>query len=378
MGIAKARKEAKAAIAAVQSGGDPVAEKRRAREVRRLQQAERRGAGTVASRLAEWQASRKADPAGPWSPKYAAEVKRVCDQAIVPKLGDRVLVQTRREDWTRLIAGWRAAAARPKAKPKPGETGKSGAPGRDGAGAAAFLYRTVSAFLNFAEVQGWIPAPLLPRRGAGVIAPPPPARERVLTDAELLAVWRAADREPPKLRAFVRLLILTGAREAEVADIAAGELNLEAARWAIPGRRTKNGVGYVLPLSALALAELRAVLPNEEPEACHRLLGRDGGSGFKGFGRLKTRMDLAAKVPAWRWHDLRRTVRTGMARLGVSPDHAEAAINHVSHRTKLERTYDRHDYAPEVLVALALWQAHVASLVREAAEVVRLPDRHGS
>ncbi|MGG5817584.1 integrase arm-type DNA-binding domain-containing protein [Falsiroseomonas sp. HW251] len=73
MGIAKARKEAKAAIAAVQSGGDPVAEKRQAREARRREQAERRGAGTVASRLAEWQAARKADPAGPWSLKYAAE-----------------------------------------------------------------------------------------------------------------------------------------------------------------------------------------------------------------------------------------------------------------------------------------------------------------
>ncbi|MGG5817585.1 hypothetical protein [Falsiroseomonas sp. HW251] len=194
-------------------------------------------------------------------------MKRVCDQAVVPKLGDRVLAETTREDWTRLIAGWRAAAARPKAKPKPGEKGKSGAPGRDGAGAAAFLYRMVSAFLNFAEMQGWIPAPLLPRKGAGVIAPPLAARARALSEAEL--VWRAADREPPKLSAFVRLLILTGAREAEVADIAAGELDLGDGRWAIPGHRTKNGIGYVLPLSPLALVELRAVWPNETPDAEH-------------------------------------------------------------------------------------------------------------
>ncbi len=47
----------------------------------------------------------------------------------------------------------------------------------------------------------------------------------------------------------------------------------------------------------------------------------------------------------WRWHDLRRTARTGMTRLGVARDHAEAAINHVSGRSALERTYDRHDYA---------------------------------
>jgi hypothetical protein len=51
-----------------------------------------------------------------------------------------------------------------------------------------------------------------------------------------------------------------------------------------------------------------------------------------------------------------------MTRLGVPRDHAEAAINHVSDRTALERTYDRHDYAPEVIAALEKWQAHVALL----------------
>jgi hypothetical protein len=64
-----------------------------------------------------------------------------------------------------------------------------------------------------------------------------------------------------------------------------------------------------------------------------------------------------------------------MTRLGVPRDHAEAAINHVSGRTKLERTYDRHDYAPEVIAALTLWQGHVAGLVGQAAEVVTLADR---
>ena len=78
---------------------------------------------------------------------------------------------------------------------------------------------------------------------------------------------------------------------------------------------------------------------------------------------------------AWRWHDLRRTARTGMTRLGVPRDHAEAAINHVSGRSKLERTYDRHDYAPEVIAALTLWQGHVAGIAGQAAEVVMLAGR---
>jgi integrase len=363
MSIAVARKASLAAIATVQGGADPVAEKRKLRASRRWEKAEARAATkeTVAARLEEWQAARIADPSSAWSPRYSAEVSRVCDQAVTPALGAKPLRETTRQDWTALIQGWRrTVTTRPR---RPGEKRKAGAPVKDGAGASAFLYRTVSAFLNFAEAHGWIDAPLLPRKGAGLIAPPPPARERVLTDDELAAVWQAADREPPKLRAFVRLLILTAARELEVADIAAGEVDLAAGRWRVPGERTKNGVGYTVPLSPLAAAELRAVWPDEEPAPDHKLLGRVAGSGFRGFGKLKARMDAAAKVTGWRWHDLRRTARTGMTRIGVPREHAEAAINHLSGRSKLERTYDRYDYADEVVAALMRWQAHVASLV---------------
>jgi hypothetical protein len=63
-----------------------------------------------------------------------------------------------------------------------------------------------------------------------------------------------------------------------------------------------------------------------------------------------------------------------MTRLGVPRDHAEAAINHLSGRSKLERTYDRHDYSAEIVAALSRWQAHVAALVtvQPMAEVVTL------
>lgn len=362
LSLSDARKAATAMLGAVQKGRDPVQERREARAVRKREVVAK--ASTVAARLAEWQAARLADPAEPWSPKYAAEIARTCNQAIIPKLGGLQLDQTTREQWTRLIAAWRRAVTQPKAKPAEGSRRPAGAPARDGAGAAAFLYRTVSAFLNFAEAHGWVPLPLLPRKGASVIAPPPAARTRVLSEAELVAIWRAADREPPKLRAFIRLLVLTGAREAEVAEISAGEVDLVAGRWAIPGERTKNGLGYTLPLSALALAELGAVWPADPPELADRLLGRSVARGFQGFGRLKIRMDAATKVAGWRWHDIRRTARTGMTRLGVPRDHAEAAINHVSARTMLERTYDRHDYAPEIIAALSAWQAHVADLVK--------------
>ena len=99
------------------------------------------------------------------------------------------------------------------------------------------------------------------------------------------------------------------------------------------------------------------------------------GSGLRGFSPLKRRVDTLTGITAWRWHDLRKSTRTGLTRLGVSRDHAEAVLNHVSGRSALERTYDLHDYAPEVIAALARWQAHVAGLVTDApmiGEVVAL------
>jgi integrase len=337
MGISDARKRAHTAIAAIHAGQDPVAEKKAARAARVSRAAE----ATVTDRLAEWQAAREADKNGPWSLRYASEIRRVCRQAVEPILGKQPLRETTREDWTKLLRKRQAS----------------------GQGAAAFLYRTVSSFLNYAEAHGWIPAPLLPRKGATTIAPPVPSRERVLTDDELTAVWKASEAEPPKLRAFTRLLILTAARELEVADIAVGELDLEAARWTIPENRAKNGQAITLPLCPLALAELQALWPERQVKPTYRLLGKIAGTGFRGFGKLKIRLDEASGVTDWRWHDLRRTARTGMTRLGVPRDHAEAAINHVSGRTTLERIYDRHDYAPEVIAVLGRWQAHVAELV---------------
>jgi integrase len=367
MGIAAARKAARLAIGGILAGADPVEAKRQARDARRTRLAE----ATVADRLAEWQATRQASLEKPWSDRYAAEVARICTHDLIPRLGKRALVETTRSDWTALVAAKRKAAP----------------------AMAAALYRVVSSFLNHAEAEGWIAAPLLPRKGAAKLAPLPPARARVLTDSELAEVWRATEQENPKARAFVRLLILTAAREMEVADVATGEIDREAARWRIPGSRTKNGEGYAVPLLSLALAEVAAVWPPHDDEAGldWRLLGKIRGSGYRGFSKLKARLDAtvaAARakdaaggpvvtMPAWRWHDLRRTARTGMTRLGIPRDHAEAAINHVSGRSKLERTYDRHDYADEIVAALSRWQAHVAALVtaQPVAEVVPLAAR---
>lgn len=346
LGLAEARKRALAANADIQAGGDPVASKRAAAAAK----AGRAALPTVEARLAEWQDAK----AEGWSPRYSSEVARVCNREIVPVLGRRPLCETTRQDWTALISAKRRLAP----------------------GVGAMLYRTASAFLNHCEAVGWLETPLLPRKGAAIIAPSVAARARVLSDEELRAVWEASAQLRPKSRAFARLLILTAAREMEVADIATGEVDRAGARWTICGKRAKNHRTITLPLSPAALEELSAVWPEHGDAIAPswRLLGDIAGSGLRGFSKLKARVDELSGVKNWRWHDLRRSVRTGMTRLGVPREHAEAALNHVSGRSVLERTYDRHDFAEEVIAALGRWQAHVAALVSDqpSAEVVTL------
>jgi integrase len=247
---------------------------------------------------------------------------------------------------------------------------------RQSASAGANLYRACSAFLNHAEAAGWIDRALLPRKGAAVLAPAVKPRARVLSDAELRAIWRAADGMQPKTRAFIHLLAMTAARRREVADIAIGELDLDAGTWSIPGNRAKNGVGITLPMHPLLIADLRAVWPEHASAlAGWRLLGDIAGSGLSGFSKIKARLDARSGVSDWHIHDLRRSARTGLSRLGVPNDAAEAALNHVSGRSALARVYDRHDFAAEVIAAIQRWQSHVAALVTEAPTADVLPLR---
>jgi integrase len=69
-------------------------------------------------------------------------------------------------------------------------------------------------------------------------------------------------------------------------------------------------------------------------------------------------------VPSWQVHDLRRSVATHMAELGVQPHVIEALLNHVSgHKAGVAGTYNRAVYEREVLAALVLWADHLRTIV---------------
>ena len=194
-------------------------------------------------------------------------------------------------------------------------------------------------------------------------------RERVLSDDEIGEVWRAAVSAP--YGTIIRLLILTGQRRGEVAGMTWGELSDDLSTWTIPGERTKNGAVHMVPLSEPARALLRGILPGDIKETKRvasdaLVLPGAASTPFSGWSKAKAALDRAvadargASLAPWSVHDLRRTVATGLQRLGVRLEVTEAVLNHISgSRAGIAGVYQRHDWATEKRAALDAWAAHV-------------------
>jgi integrase len=187
------------------------------------------------------------------------------------------------------------------------------------------------------------------------------ARDRVLNDQELAIVWRACGDDD--FGRIVRLLILTGCRREEIGGLSWSEVDLDTGVVTIPGARTKNHKAHVLGLTPIAVDILRSV-----PKRAGRELVFGGGStGFNAWSCSTAAMHVrivqaeGKTLPHWVLHDVRRTVRTGLGRLGIAPHVAERVINHV--KGGVEAIYDRYRYEGEIKAALAIWADHVIAIV---------------
>jgi integrase len=204
----------------------------------------------------------------------------------------------------------------------------------------------------------------------GFKAPPAVAsRERVLTDDELAQVWRASLQLSYPFGPIIRLLMLTGQRREEVTGLQWGELNRADAEWLMPGDRSKNGRAHTVPLSPLAVAEIESFAGPNWPRAGF-VFSTTGTTRVSGHSRAKSRLDrliresTGAELPPWRLHDLRRTLATGLQKLGVRFEVTEAVLNHVSGaRSGVAGVYQRHTWTQEKRAALDDWSAHLAKVV---------------
>ena len=208
------------------------------------------------------------------------------------------------------------------------------------------------------------------------VEPPPPvaARERVLTDSEIAEVWHGSAGLGFPFGPLFKLLLLTGQRREEVASIDWKELDREQCLWVIPSVRSKNKKPHLVPLSAPAIEVLDDIAGDKDWPRSGLVLSTTGKTSPSGFSKAKRRLeewaiangnDQLADNP-WRIHDLRRTVATGLQKLGVRFEVTEAVLNHVSgSRGGIAGVYQRHDWKEEKAAALDAWGHRVLQLAED-------------
>lgn len=195
-------------------------------------------------------------------------------------------------------------------------------------------------------------------------------RDRVLTDAELALIWRAACGIEWPFGPIFRLLILTGARREEIGALRWAEVDGDVIH--LEGARTKNGEPRTIPLAPPGVA-IVAEIPRvvDSGFAFSTTAGRTSVSGWSKAKQVldaeAAKLDHGRALPEWRLHDLRRTVATGLQRLGVNLQVIEAVLGHISgSRAGIVGVYQRYGFEKEKRAALEAWGRHVESLVSPA------------
>jgi integrase len=191
-------------------------------------------------------------------------------------------------------------------------------------------------------------------------APPGQDRKgtRILTDAELKAVWNASESYP---HSVLRLMVLWGTRNTETC--------LLERKWAgngdalvIPGEVTKNGRDHAVPILPLARSVLET-MPEQERYFFRSRWG-DSHLSVTGLAKAHREVKAASGTSDWQIRDLRRTFRSNMARLKVPREICEVLINHAP--PVLDEIYDRYDRLEEKRGALAKYEAFMVRLLAEA------------
>jgi integrase len=196
-------------------------------------------------------------------------------------------------------------------------------------------------------------------RGMARTKPKERARERVLTDDELRAIWKVAETEP--FGCFLQFILLTATRRNEAAQAHRSEIT--GADWIIPGARYKTKKDHLVPLSAMALA----TLPKGDGDF---VFTRDGTTPLNGSNFKAAFNKATGPMPRWTLHDLRRTARSLMSRAGVPSDHAERCLGHVM--LGVRGTYDRHEYYEEKKRAFEALAGLVARIVNPQPNVIAI------
>ena len=316
-----ARKIALNMLAEARAGGDPSA-------VRKASRAQR-GQNTVSELVEAFLIAKS-------KLKSIDEIERIFRKDILPMIGSLNVEKVKRSDVTRLLEKIEARAP---------------VLGRNARAHLSSFYSWAMPRLSDTAVNPVVGAMRIPA---------PAARDRILDHDEIKALWAALETEPVKWRLAIRILILTGQRRAEVLEADWREFNMVKLEWIIPAERAKNKRAHTVPLTPAIIALLETI-----PHRYGRVFtGVSQISRAAKRIRRKMQENSTAPIEAWVWHDIRRTVATGLQRLGVRTDIIEATLNHVSgSRSGIVGVYQRYDWAAERREALEQWGKEVEQIV---------------
>ncbi len=277
------------------------------------------------------------------------EIGRILRKYMYPVLGDRDFESIRRSDVTALLDMVEDGSG-----PRQADT----------------VLTTLRSIMNFhaKRVDDYIPA-VIP--GMRRDDPHAKKRTRILDDAEIRHLWAAAD-DNSTYGAFMRLALLTAQRREKLASLKWADVTIDGT-WSIPTEDREKGNGGTLVLPEMAQAIIRA-----RPHVnAYVFAGRDGP--FTSFAHGKRALDakvakrLGEPLPSWKFHDLRRSARSLLARAGVSTEIAERIMGHA--RPSIEATYNLHSHEQEKADALAKLAALIAMILDPPADnVIELRD----
>jgi integrase len=325
VGLEKARKEAKKALGGVASGGDPLQERRKAAAETE---------NTLKSICEEY--LRRDGKKLRIRDRIEATLRRL----VYPRLGARQIDTITRSEIVRLLD---------KVEDERGPV----------------MADQVLAYVR--KIMNWHAArtddfrsPIV--RDMARTKPRELARQRILNDDELRAVWKTAEVFPGPFGYMVRFILLTATRRNEAAHMADTELS--NGDWIIPGARYKNKLDHVIPLSQAA-RDLLAQIPRIKGV---KYIFTTGSAAIGGFSKFKEDFDKECGVSGWTIHDLRRTARSLMSRAGVDADIAERCLGHVIQGVR--GIYDRHAYLAEKKRAFEMLAAQMGRIINPLDNVI--------
>jgi integrase len=339
----QARRKAKAILGNVAGGNDPAAEKRAEREQRKQEAVSERSLEAVGKRWIKHQERE--------GKRSAEEVRRSFERHVYPEIGARAVETIAKADAHRIYERLADAGHAPMGHQ---------------------LVRNLKALLSYAVERDLITVNPLLR----IKLPKLESRERVLIafhperepdPAELMVIWNAADQLAEPQRTWVKVAILIGQREDEIAGMQRTEL--DGSLWRIPKERHKGKRGHdvTLPPAALALIEVL-------PKGSDYVFAGRGGRPIGDFSGIKADLDTAilkaareldpeAKpLPGWRWHDLRRTCGSWIEEeFGLEVQ--KAVLGHAM-GDRLAQTYARGSGYRRKKAALEAWCNYVTGAER--------------